>query len=71
MLAILLWAIGIALVVYLLGFFLFAGLVTFGLVDDYSSWPEVKESVIWALSWPSWAPRAIWYLRGNDLMRGL
>ena len=69
MLAILLWTAGIISIIYLIGFFLFAGLLLTCLVGGYRSWSEVKKSLIWALSWPSWAPRTIWYLWGNDFMR--
>lgn len=68
MLTILLWSVATILVIYLLGFFAFAGVMTACLVEGHSSWPEVKKLIIWVLIWPSWAPRTIWYLWGKDFM---
>ncbi len=68
MLAILLWTIGIALGIYLIGFFLFTGLLMMSFVGSNSSRSEIKGTLVWVLIWPYWVPRTIWYLWGNDLM---
>ena len=71
MLAILLWTMGIALGIYLLVAFLFVGLLMLCLIGGHSSWPKIKELLPWMFLWPYWAPKTVWYLRDNDLMRGL
>ncbi len=71
MLTILLWTMGIALGIYLLIASLFVGLLMLCLIEDHSSWSKIKELLPWMFLWPYWVPRAAWYLRDNDLMRGL
>lgn len=67
--AILLWTAATIGIIYIIGFFLIAGTMLTCLIGGYHSWPKVKESLIWALIWPSWMPRILWYLWGNDFMR--
>ncbi len=55
--------------IYLSGLFLFGGLLLVSLVGSRSSWSEISETLMWILIWPSWVPRIIWYMWGNDFMR--